>query len=206
MKGCLPSLVALVVVAAILATGLVPGYIASSIFGVENKGVMAITAGGIALALYGIYRWLIYLQDREKRVLSVLTDPVFGEVKQLRDHWEADQPISEGGEAVEIWGDALAPTSAQTSTFTNIRERWPALLALCVEAANNLIASVYHNEKGPVPSVKAEQLNLKTVALDDGNIGDFTLMFELPSAVKLLPWGLDVTFENFVVVEASDNH
>lgn len=206
MKSCLSSLVPLAILGAIVAIALGPGFIAAGVFGVSEKGAVAIGACSLGLTLYGLYRWIIYHQDKENEVMSVLADPVFGEVRQLRDHWEATLPIADGGESVEIWGDSLSPTPAQTSTFLKIRERWPALLGVSLEAANNLIASAYTTRGKFVPLIKAEQLVFESLSLDGGGVGDFTLMFDVVSEAKVLPWGVNVMFEKFAVVEASDNH
>lgn len=204
MHGCLANLVLLLLFAALISTALAPAYIALGM-GVAREWAMLIGAGGLGLTLFGLYRWILAQQKKERKVRATLTHPIFGEVRQLQDHWEASVPLTTGEEPLEIWGDSGAPTAKQEASFRAIHDRLPALLSTCLEEANAFLSS-YPAKKGAAPPVlQASDLVLGGISLEGDAEGDFSLNFEIPDE-KILPWGLSITFEDFKVAEVSDNH
>ncbi len=203
MKGCAGNLIVLGVLGALVATFLVPYFVATTLWGFHKAAGGLLGAGSLGLTLFLLYLWLMRLQKKERTVRGTLQHPVFGEVKQFEDHWEAQAPLHPGEEPLEVWGFTLQPTKAQVANFTAIRERLPELVQQCVEAANDFLKSA---GQAPTAFLATGDLQLDGVTLDENDAGCFTLNFEVPKEKKVLPWGLGVSFEDFKVVEVSDNH
>jgi hypothetical protein len=160
---------------------------------------MLVGAGSLGLTLFGLYRWLLHLQRKERTVLATSSHPIFGGVQRLKDHWEASVPLSADGPRIEIWGEALEPLPSQASTFEAVRDRYPELLARTIEAA-----SAFFDSLGI--SVSAEDLILDSIYLPQSGFGSFDLTFSAPAHEQKLPWGMSATFSDFKVDDISDNH
>lgn len=198
MKGLLSSLIPLAVFAALMATALVPFFMAQYQFRLREPWPMLIGIGCLGLTLSGLYRWVLHLQRKARTVLAISPHPTFGEVQRLKDHWEASAPLVSDVPHVEVWGEALEPLPVQVSTFAAIRDRYPELLAQTIDAASGLFHSLGI-------SVSAKELLLESIYLED-NFGSFDLTFVVPAHQKKLPWGLSATFIDFAVDDISDNH
>jgi len=199
MKGMLATLIPLAGFAALLATFLVPCFVAQYQFRLQDPWPMLIGAGSLGLTIFSLYRWVLHLQRKERAVLATSHHPVFGDVRRLKDHWEASVPLSPDGPRIEVWGEALEPQPSQTSTFEAIRNRYPELVTRTIDAATEFFSSLGI-------SVSAGDLLLDSIYLPQGAFGSFDLTFSAPAHELKLPWGLSATFSDFVVDEISDNH
>jgi hypothetical protein len=198
MKGLLSTLIPLAGFAALMATFLVPWLVAQYQFQLRDPWPMLVGLGSLGLTLFGLFLWVLHLQRKARKVLAISLHPIFGEVQQRKDHWEASVPLAADSPRVEVWGEALEPLPAQVSTFAAIRDRYSELLARTIAAASALFDSLGI-------SVSAEELLLESIYLDD-SFGSFDLTFSAPAHERKLPWGLSATFSDFAVDEISDNH
>ena len=199
MKRVISTLIPLAIFAALLATFLVPCFIADYQFGLRSPWPMLIGAASLCATLFALFLWIIHLQRKERTVLATSHHPIFGEVQRLKDHWEASAPLADGGSPIEIWGEALEPMPAQVSTFGAICERYPELLQRTVDAAGDFFQSLNI-------SISPQELQLDSIYLASDAFGSFDLTFSAPAHQQKLPWGLSATFLDFAVDEISDNH
>ncbi len=198
-EGILLIIIPLAIFAALVATFLVPCFLAEYQFGLRSPWPLLVGAGSLCATLFALYRWMLHLQRKERTVLATSHHPVFGEVQRLKDHWEASTPIADGGSPIEIWGEALEPVPAQVSTFAAICERYPELLQRTVEAAGDFFQSLNI-------SISHQDLQLDSIYLASDAFGSFDFTFSAPAHEQKLPWGLSATFHDFSVDEISDNH
>ena len=199
MKGMQAPFIPLAGFAALLATFLVPCFVAQYQFRLRDPWPMLIGGGSLGLTLSSLYCWVLHLQRKERTVLATSHHLLFGDVQRVKDHWEASVPLWPDGPRIEVWGEALEPQPSQTSTFEAIRSRYPELLARTVEAATEFFSSLSI-------SVSADDLILDSIYLPQGAFGSFDLTFSAPAHELKLPWGVSATFSDFVVDEISDNH
>ena len=160
---------------------------------------MIIELCSAGFVLYGLYRWLIHLQNKERTILATAEHPVFGTVRRYRHHWEAEVNLTEGEPKIGIWGESVGPVDIQVSTLAAIRERYQELLVQTIQSAD-----AFSRELGI--TLSPHDLQLESIHLSAEALGFFTLSFAVPAHVKKLPWGLSANFANFAVDDISDNH
>jgi hypothetical protein len=195
----LSFLVPLAFFAGLMAMFLVPWFVADRLLGLRAPMPGFIGTGFLAATLYVLYRLAIQAQTKERKVLSTIQHDIFGEVKCYQDHWEARVLLTDDLPAVDIWGEAKAPSEIQAATFTAMRQRQAELLPVALEAARSYFST-------PDFSLVPEELKLESVYLASDAIGSFDLIFAAPTYDRLLPNGVTVTFADFAVDEVSDNH
>lgn len=199
MNSALSLLIQVGVLAGLVTTFLVPCLIADYWFGLRRPWPMLVGVGSLAMALFAAYRWLIRSQRKEREVLSSSQHEVFGEVRRLRDHWEASSALTRSVPSIEIWGESTSPSDAQTSTFVAIRERHSELVTRAVEAARTSFSSLDF-------ILSPQDVHLDSIYLSADGVGSFDLCFSVPAHERQLPWGFTAQFVDFAVDEMSDNH
>jgi hypothetical protein len=199
VKRIATLLVQIAAFAGVVATFVVPAWAVRSQFGLSEPWPILAGLGGIGLALFSLFRWLLRIQKKERTVLSTNNHPLFGVVRHLKNHWEASTPVMNAGPSVEIWGDSLTPSKLEASTFAAIRERYPALLTQALLEINEFLLPLEI-------SLSEAELHLEGVQLDGEEFGSFDLTFDVPAHEKKIPWGLTVRFSDFTVDAIDDNH
>src|SRR5262245_31475412 len=142
MKGLLSTLIPLAGFAVLIAGFLAPMLVAQYQFRLGTPWPLLISVGSIGLILFGLFRWVLHLQRKERTVLATSHHPIFGEVQQLKNHWEASVPLASDSPRIEVWGDGLEPLPVQVSTFAAIRDRYPELLGRTIDEASTLFDSL----------------------------------------------------------------
>ena len=199
MNSALSLLVQVGVFAGLAATFLVPCFAADYWCGLRRPWPMLIGVGSLALTLFVLFRCLLRSQRKEQAVLSTSHHDVFGDVRRLKDNWEASVALTRDLPVIEVWGESAAPSDLQTSTFAAIRERYPELLARALDGARRSFAS-------PDFSLSPGDLHLDSIYLAADAFGSFDLSFSVPAHERHIPWGITAQFVDFTIDEISDNH
>lgn len=199
MNGALSLLVQIGFLAGLVAVFLLPMYAAEHWFGLRRPWPFLVGAGSVAVTFFVLFRCLLRSQLKEQTVLSTSQHAVFGEVRRLKDHWEASVEMTRDLPAIEVWGDSAAPSDVQAATFAAVRERYPELLARALDGAREFFA----------PSdftLSPGDLHLESIYLAADALGSFDLIFSFPAHERHIPWGMTVQFVDFNIDEISDNH
>src|SRR5882672_3651114 len=103
MKGLLSLLIQLGCLVGLVATALVPAFLAEYRFGLHRPLAMLIGVGFLGLTLIALYCWIIHLQRRDRTILSTKPHELFNEVRYFQDHWEATVSAADDRPVADIW-------------------------------------------------------------------------------------------------------
>lgn len=198
MKAILSLLIQLSILAAAIAPFLVPYIIASTWFKWDDPFPVLSGFIGLGIGFYVFWRWIIYHQKIEEKVVTTLEDPLFGKVQCLRDTWETVLDVG-GIKDLAISGNMQRPTPEQIESFQTITKQLTKFLTLSAEAARDVLG-----DKGE--SLSVADLVLESIWLDDKPAGSFSLTFDAPKFKNYLKWGLSVDFFSYEVENAEDLH
>jgi hypothetical protein len=153
--------------------------------------------GSLITLMIAGYSWLLIIQRKERKVLSTSNHSLFGAVRHLQNHWEATVDLSPY-ESIEVRGNSQKPTVVEEETFIALKQRLPGMVALVPNEIRSMSPTL--------APLATDDLHLDDVFLSSTAVGKFDLGFSLPKYEQEVPWGITVSFTDFVVDDVSDNH